>query len=100
MKDKVLLEYMQRGSDAYDLCIDDGKQVFELTSQQERWARVDSGTTIVMRIIEYQPEIASAWAGYPCPRCDTWNDGSDGSSSIDWYSTLLYYHVIVKVTMV
>lgn len=86
-EDRVLQEYMQRGSDGYDLSIDDGRQVVQLTEQQ--WPSISVGTKIVMRVIEHQEEQpASKTKRYRCPRpgCNTWNDGGIDDSSIDWYT--------------
>lgn len=76
---------MKKGPDAYDLCIDDGRQAVQLTSQQDRWQRIEAGTTVVMRIIHYQSEPILYVDKYKCPKpgCNTWNKGT-GGSSIDW----------------
>lgn len=95
MKDFVLSQYMRRGlRDGYNLCINDGRRVVELLGEHEwKWASVGSGTTIVMRVIEYQ----STQAGFRCPRpecCETWNDGYTESSPITWYVILLYDSIV------
>jgi hypothetical protein len=87
-KNRVLREYMAKGTGAYDLCIDDGRMVKRLTDQQEEWARVQPGTKIVMRIV-VQQETYGFDKKHQCPRpgCRAWTTGTANSSSIDWYNS-------------
>ena len=76
---------MEQGQ--YDLCIDEGMQVTQLTS--DGWPRIEAGMKMVMRIIIEQQESAIRTARYQCHFCHTWNETSDQSGvvtrqSIDW----------------
>ncbi|KAG2060080.1 hypothetical protein BDR06DRAFT_621095 [Suillus hirtellus] len=64
---RIQRRYMEQGQ--YDLCIDDDKQVIQLTSHE--WPSIEAGTTIVMRVIleqETLPEVE-----YRCHFCRTVN---------------------------
>jgi len=68
---------------AYDLGIDDGKEL-QLMNQEE-WPRVvQCDTTIIMSIVITQLAYHKK---YQCPLCDFWNvlNGNHGGSSIDWW---------------
>jgi len=41
--------YCEQGQ--YDLCIDQGTQVIELTSETGEWSPIEAGTKVVMRVI-------------------------------------------------
>ncbi|KAG1867996.1 hypothetical protein C8R48DRAFT_126343 [Suillus tomentosus] len=64
---QIQKRYMEQGQ--YDLCIDDDKQVIQLTSHG--WPRIEAGTTIVMRVILEQ-EIGSE-VKYHCHFCGAVN---------------------------
>lgn len=83
-----MLEYKKRGSEAYDLCIDNNKQIVQLTSQ--KWPSIVAGTRIVMRIIKYEYDTGKNILGHKCPGCNTWYPEEVGKSSITWY--LLFSH--------
>ena len=84
IEDRIQRRFMERGQ--YDLCIDKGMQVTQLTS--DGWPRIEAGMKVVMRIIIEQQE--STWtAQHQCYFCRTWNKTSDESGpvtphSIDW----------------
>ena len=77
----ILRRYMDIGR--YDLGIDDGKQVLQITNDAE-WSRVQPGTTVVMSIILSKPRIRQR--EYLCPFCNVWNevDEISGRSALDW----------------
>ena len=78
---KLLRRYMEIGK--YDLGIDDGRQVLQITNDAE-WSRVQHGTTIVMSIILSKPRVRQR--EYQCPFCKVWNnvDENSGRSALDW----------------
>ncbi|KAG1794471.1 hypothetical protein EV424DRAFT_1547973 [Suillus variegatus] len=64
---RIQRRYMEQGQ--YDLCIDNDKQVTQLTSHE--WPRIEAGTTIVMRVIleqETRPKVE-----YQCHFCGAVN---------------------------
>ena len=64
----------------YDLCIDEGTQVIQLTSEFDGWSRMEAGTTIVMRVVIEQ-QTTPFEGRYQCHCCGTWNDFDLGSIS-------------------
>ena len=78
---KLLCRYMDMGG--YDLCIDDGRQVLQITNDAE-WSRVQPDTTVVMSIILSKPQVRQR--DYLCPFCKVWNevDEISGRSALDW----------------
>ncbi|OAX35982.1 hypothetical protein K503DRAFT_335541 [Rhizopogon vinicolor AM-OR11-026] len=70
---QIQKRYMEKGQ--YDLCIDEGTHVTELTSHG--WSKLEEGTTIVMRIIFEQRKRATPQ--YQCHICKTWNELISGS---------------------
>ena len=74
-------KYMDIGG--YDLGIDDGRQVLQITNDAE-WSRVQPGTTVVMSIILSKPRFRQK--EYFCPFCLVWNevDEISGRSALDW----------------
>jgi len=70
---QIQKRYMEKGQ--YDLCIDEGTQVTELTSHG--WSRIEQGMTIVMRIIFEQRKRATPQ--YQCHICKIWNELISGS---------------------
>ncbi|KAG2127125.1 hypothetical protein DEU56DRAFT_821298 [Suillus clintonianus] len=60
---QIQRRYMESGK--YDLCIDEGPRVTQLTSHQ--WSRLEAGTTIVMRVIIEQQMSSSSQVSYECP---------------------------------
>jgi hypothetical protein len=71
--------YLERGQ--YDLCIDEGRQVTQLTSHG--WPGLQSGMTIVMRIV-IEDFVESGNTKYRCHFCKMWNESDDDRLSIDW----------------
>jgi hypothetical protein len=76
----------------FDLCIDDGQQVTQLTSDPNGWPNIEVGTKIVMRVIFEQ--MAQPSRPYTCHLCGALNDldlASFGTSewltdgSVDWF---------------
>ncbi|KAG2108619.1 uncharacterized protein F5147DRAFT_836894 [Suillus discolor] len=64
---QIQRRYMEQGQ--YDFCIDNDKQVIQLTSHE--WPRIEAGMTIVMRVIleqETRPEVE-----YQCHFCGAVN---------------------------
>jgi hypothetical protein len=88
---------MEKGYEAYDLCIDDGQQVYQIVDQYDGWARVQAGTTVVMRIIAHQQVMSGELQLCPRPGCKAWNSGNPGCPSIDWYD---YSNVIYTLCFV
>jgi hypothetical protein len=85
IEDRIQRRLMEQGQ--YDLCIDEGMQVTQLTS--DGWPRIEAGMKMVMRIVIEQKESATRTAQYQCHFCRTWNGTSDQSGlgtrhSIDW----------------
>jgi hypothetical protein len=85
IEDRIQRRFMEQGQ--YDLCIDEGMQVTQLTS--DAWPRIEAGMKMVMRIIIEQQESATHTAQYQCYFCHTWNETSHESGpvtrhSIDW----------------
>ena len=77
----LLRRYMDIGR--YDLSIDDGRQVLQITNDVE-WSRVHPGTTVVMSIILSKPRVRQR--EYRCPFCKVWNEvnGISEHSALDW----------------
>ncbi|KAG1811849.1 uncharacterized protein BJ212DRAFT_496945 [Suillus subaureus] len=57
--------YMEQGQ--YDLCMDDDKQVTQLTSYQ--WPSIEAGTKIIMRVVIEQQTPSYSEVSYRCPFC-------------------------------
>ena len=78
---RLLCRYMD--IEGYDLGIDDGRQLLQITNDAE-WSRVQPGTTIVMSIILSKPRVRQR--EYLCPFCKVWNevDEISGRSALDW----------------
>jgi hypothetical protein len=81
---------MEKGQ--YDLCIDEGMQVTQLTS--DGWPRIDAGMKLVMRIIIEQQESATRTAQYQCYFCCTWNELQDDENETCHESGLVTRHSI------
>jgi len=49
--DKACIQrrYLEQGQ--YDLCIDQGTRVIELTGETGEWSTIEAGTKVVMRVI-------------------------------------------------
>jgi hypothetical protein len=79
----VQRRYIESGK--FDFCIDDGERVDQLTSDSTGWQSIESGTTIVMRVIFEQ--IARYSRTYICHLCGERNHVvywlTDGS--VDWF---------------
>ena len=58
--------YLEQGQ--YDLCIDQGTQVIELTSETDEWSMIEAGTKVVMRVI-VDKHLYSASAAIKCDAC-------------------------------
>ena len=90
MEARIQRRYMEQGR--YDLCIDQGAQVFPIDGQRD-WSRVEPGTRVVMRAILFQQRPIGT-RRHQCPRCKTWNDSrgvkedSSQNLSIDWSAVL------------
>lgn len=65
--------YIEEGQ--YDLCIDEGTQVTQLTSQE--WSSIEAGTKIVMRVLIQQDTELSDFE-YQCHFCSAINRLGDG----------------------
>jgi hypothetical protein len=63
---------MEQGQ--YDLCIDDDKQVTQLTSHE--WPSIEAGTTIVMRVVFEQTSFR---VEHHCHFCGAVNSNGVGS---------------------
>jgi len=86
MEAQMQKRYIAKGQ--YNLCIDKGTHVTELTSHE--WPRIEESMTTVMRIIFENPKLAIP--RYRCLFCRTWNELISGSvdarlthCSIDWF---------------
>ncbi|KAG1734492.1 hypothetical protein EDB19DRAFT_1911084 [Suillus lakei] len=67
---RIQRRYMKEGQ--YDLCIDEGTQVTQLTDHG--WPIIEPGTKIVMRVvIVQQRKSVELEAKYQCHFCKTWN---------------------------
>ncbi|KAG2340778.1 hypothetical protein BDR05DRAFT_966317, partial [Suillus weaverae] len=66
---RIQRRYMEQGQ--YDLCIDDDKQVTQLTSHE--WPSIEAGTKIVMRVIIEQQTSSYSEVYYRCPFCGDLN---------------------------
>jgi len=66
--DKACIQrrYLEQGQ--YDLCIDQGTQVLELTSETDKWSMVEAGTKVVMRVI-IDKELHWAHEAIECDAC-------------------------------
>ncbi|KAG1756100.1 hypothetical protein EDB19DRAFT_452031 [Suillus lakei] len=60
----------------YDLCIDEGTQVTQLTSKE--WSILEAGMTIVLRVVIEQQMTSSSEVSFKCP-CGTVNTPGVGS---------------------
>lgn len=84
----------QRYFDAglYDLSIDKGAQVVQVTNEASRWPSIDAGTKLIMRVILQQKQRSCKL--YKCHLCGNLNNvdcrnpadwsGWLTESSIDW----------------
>ncbi|KIK37111.1 hypothetical protein CY34DRAFT_93307 [Suillus luteus UH-Slu-Lm8-n1] len=84
IKAQIQRRYMESGH--YDLCIDEGTQVTQLTCNE--WSKLEAGTKVVMRIIIQQQTTSY---GCPCGAVNTLGIGSvtysferQAGCSIDW----------------
>ena len=79
----VQRRYIESGK--FDFCVDDGEQVEQLTSDSVGWQSIESGTTIVMRVIFEQMGRFSRT--YICHLCGASNDVVSGVThgSVDWF---------------
>ncbi|KAG1867612.1 hypothetical protein C8R48DRAFT_703522 [Suillus tomentosus] len=66
---KIQRRYIEEGK--YDLCIDEGKQVTPLTS--DNWSSIEQGTKIVMRVIIEQKMPSLSGVDYRCHFCGAVN---------------------------
>ncbi|KAI6008971.1 hypothetical protein EDC04DRAFT_2775000 [Pisolithus marmoratus] len=66
----VQRRYFESGK--FDLCIDDGQRVVQLSSGSNEWPNIEPGTKIVMRVVFEQAKIFSAT--YTCHLCGTPNN--------------------------
>ncbi|KAG1817849.1 hypothetical protein EV424DRAFT_1407320 [Suillus variegatus] len=66
---QIQRRYIEEGK--YDLCIDEGKQVTPLTS--DNWSSIEPGTKIVMRIIIQQETQSLIEVDYRCHFCGAVN---------------------------
>ena len=66
--DKACIQrrYLEEGQ--YDLCIDQGTQVIELTSETDEWSMIEAGTKVVMRVI-IDKNLYSPSAAIKCDAC-------------------------------
>jgi len=66
--DKACIQrrYFEQGQ--YDLCIDQGTQVTELTSETDEWSMIEAGTKVVMRVI-IDKDVDSAFTAIYCDAC-------------------------------
>jgi hypothetical protein len=60
---QIQRRYMESGQ--YDLCIDEGTQVTQLTCKE--WSKLEAGTKVVMRIIIQEQTTSSSGVSYKCP---------------------------------
>jgi len=69
--DKACIQrrYLEQGQ--YDLCIDQGTQVIELTSENE-WSMIEAGTKVVMRVI-IDKNVFWASEAITCDACECSN---------------------------
>ncbi|KAI6041214.1 hypothetical protein EDC04DRAFT_2669714 [Pisolithus marmoratus] len=65
----VQRRYFESGK--FDLCIDDGKRVVQLSSGFKEWPNIEAGTRIVMRVVFERARILSAT--YTCHLCGARN---------------------------
>jgi len=66
--DKACIQrrYLEQGQ--YDLCIDQGMQVIELTSETDEWSMIEAGTKVVMRVI-IDKDMYPTSAAIKCDAC-------------------------------
>jgi len=66
--DKACIQrrYLEEGQ--YDLCIDQGTQVIELTSETDKWSMIEAGTKVVMRVI-IDKDVVLLHAAIKCDAC-------------------------------
>ncbi|KIO06746.1 hypothetical protein M404DRAFT_998861, partial [Pisolithus tinctorius Marx 270] len=72
--------YIDKGQ--YDIVIDDGTNVTQLTRESDVWSTIQPGTKIVMRIIT--AEVVRSFSARCRCRCGKWNDVKvDGATLMD-----------------
>ncbi|KAI6013027.1 hypothetical protein EDC04DRAFT_721177 [Pisolithus marmoratus] len=67
----VQRRYLESGK--FDLCIDDGQRVVQLSSGSNEWPNIEAGTKIVMRVVFEQAKFFTP-AHYTCHLCGTPNN--------------------------
>jgi len=55
----------------YDLCIDKGAQVVQVTHEASRWSGIDAGTNLIMRVVFHRKQRSSKL--YTCHLCGASN---------------------------
>jgi hypothetical protein len=88
----VQKRYLDAG--LYDLSIDKGAQVVQVTGEASRWPSIDAGTKLIMRVVFQQKQRSCKL--YRCQLCGASNsvdcrNPADWSGwlterSIDWYA--------------
>jgi hypothetical protein len=86
----VQKRYIESGK--IDFCIDDGERVEQLIDGSMEWENIESGTTIVMRVI-FEQMAKSLSSTYICHLCGASNEivssskseGPVTDGSVDWF---------------
>jgi len=66
--DKACIQRRYLEQEQYDLCIDQGTQVIELTSETDEWSTIEAGTKVVMRVI-INKNLGWGSAAIKCDAC-------------------------------
>jgi len=89
-EDRTLIRFIDKGM--YDLCVDTGDEVIQMTDEVGFERSRGPNTKFVMRVVLTEENKFEDIGKYRCPRCkkETKVERWSTSTSIDWYFLLLW----------